>query len=97
MKGLESKPKSAWIFGQVAQGSDEYGDPIRISLIGGVKSIDKNTDQFRNRLRDSGIEKEFDVTIEVNGVTFADIESRPAIDTKNYHLTLGNGSTPLSG
>jgi len=73
MEELDSKPKSAWIFGKVAQGSDEYGDPIRIALLGDVKSVDKITDQFRNRLRDSGIEKDFDVTIDINGVTLADI------------------------
>jgi len=89
VKNLEIQPKSAWIFGKVAQGSDEYGDPIRIALLGGVKSIDNITDQFRERLRDSGFEKEFDVTIEANGVTLADIESRPAIDTENIILLWG--------
>ena len=65
IKNLEIQPKSAWIFGKVAQRSDEYGDPVRIALLGGVKSIDKITDQFRDRLRDSGTEKEFDVTIDI--------------------------------
>lgn len=89
IKDLESKPKSAWIFGKVALGFDEYGDPIRIALLGDVKSIDKITDQFRDQLRNSGIEKEFDVTIDINGVTLADIESKPAIDIENIILLWG--------
>jgi len=89
MNEVDPKPKSAWIFGKVAQGSDEYGDPIRIALLGDVKSIDKITDQFRGRLRDSGIEKEFDVTIDINGVTLADIESKSVINTENIILLWG--------
>lgn len=83
---LDSKPKSAWIFGKVAQGSDEYGDPIRIALLGDVKSIDEITDQFRDQLRDSGIEKEFDVTIDINGVTLADIAT---LNVKNLIMLWG--------
>ena len=86
MKQLETKPKSAWIFGKVAQGSDEYGDPIRIALLGDVKSIDNITDQFRDRLRDSSIEKEFDVTIDINGVTLADIAT---VNVKDLILLWG--------
>lgn len=89
IKGLEPKPKSAWIFGKVALGSDEYGDPIRIALLGDVKSIDKITDQFKDQLYDFAIEKEFDVTIDINGVTLADIKSRTAIDMENIILLWG--------
>lgn len=76
IQALEMKPKSAWVFGKVAQGTDEYGDPIRIALLGDVKSIDAQTDTFRIWLNLSNIELDCDVTIEVRGVTGADLEFR---------------------
>jgi hypothetical protein len=30
------KPQSAWIFGKVAQGTDNYGDPIHLAILGGL-------------------------------------------------------------
>lgn len=75
MEGLKLNPKSAWIFGEVARGSDEYGDPVRIALLGDVKTIDEITEQFRDRLINSGIEKKFDVTIDISAVTLADLKT----------------------
>lgn len=89
IKNLDVQPKSAWIFGKVAQGSDEYGDPVCIVFLGDVKSIDKIIDQFRDQLRNSGIEKRFDVTIDINGVSLADLEFRTAIDIENIILLWG--------
>lgn len=76
---IEQKPTSVWIFGQVARGTDEYGDPVQIALLGDVKSVDSQTDSFRNRLYQAGIESDYDVTIDIRGVTVADLESRPAL------------------
>lgn len=86
---LDLKPKSAWIFGKVAQKSDDYGDPLRIALLGDVKSIDDITEEFRNRMYKSDLEKHYDVTIEISGVTLADIESRPIINTNKIILLWG--------
>lgn len=86
---LELKPKSAWIFGKVAQRSDDYGDPVRIALLGDVKSIDDITEEFRDRLYESNIEKHYDVTIEISGVTLADVESRPKINANKIILLWG--------
>jgi DNA-binding Lrp family transcriptional regulator len=72
---LEPQPRSAWIFGTLARGSDEYGDPIRIGILGNIKKIDEITDQFREQLIESGIEQRFDVTIEVSGIVLADLKS----------------------
>ena len=89
IEDLELKPKSAWIFGKVAQGSEEYGDPIRIALLGEVKTIDDITDQFRDLLIESSIEKKFDVTIDIKGLTLADIESKPGINADKIILLWG--------
>lgn len=89
MEDLESKPRSAWIFGKVAQGLDEYGDPIRIALLGDVKTVDKVISEFRDLVYESDLEKKFDITIDINGVTLADIESRSVIDTENIILLWG--------
>lgn len=86
---LELKPKSAWIFGKVAQRSDDYGDPLRIALLEEVTSIDDITEEFRYHLYESDIEKDYDVTIEITGVTLADVESRPIINTNKIILLWG--------
>lgn len=89
IKSLEIKPKSAWIFGKIAQGTDDYGDPVRIALLGDIKSIDELTENFRNKIYEKAIETEFDVTIDVKGVTVADIESRPIINTNKLVMLWG--------
>lgn len=76
IEALKLKPKSAWIFGKLAQGSDEYGDPVRIALLGDIKNIDDITDEFRNRVYEAEIEKRYDVTIDITGLTLADLRSK---------------------
>lgn len=78
IEALELKPKSAWIFGKLAQGTDEYGDPLRIALLGDVKTMDEITDEFRDRIYHADIEKKYDVTVDITGLTLADLGSRPA-------------------
>lgn len=74
VENLEIKPKSVWIYSKVAKGTDDYGDPVRIALLGEISSVDEMTERFRQKLYESNIEKEFDVTIEVRGITLADKE-----------------------
>ena len=69
---LKVKPISAWIFGSVASGQDEYGDPLKIALLGNVKTVDEMVSEFRERIYQSGFEKQFDVTIEIKGGTIAE-------------------------
>lgn len=89
IKNLYTKPKSAWIFGKVAIGSDEYGDPLRIALLGDVVTTDKITDQFRDQLYDSDIEKQFDVTIEISGFTLADLDHKSLENREEIILLWG--------
>jgi len=85
-ESLNTLPKSVWIFGKVAQGTDVYGDPVQIALLGDTKTIDKLTDQFRAGLVEENVESQFDVTIEIRGVTIADLETRTELTGKNTIL-----------
>ncbi|MGM0545454.1 MAG: winged helix-turn-helix domain-containing protein [Bacteroidota bacterium] len=86
---LNIKPKSAWIFGKLAQGSDAYGDPVQIALLGKVKNIDEITECFRDSIYENNVEKDFDVTIDISGVTIADLESKPMLNVENVILLWG--------
>jgi sugar-specific transcriptional regulator TrmB len=78
---------SAWIFGKAAQGTDEYGDALQIALLGNVKSIDSITNQYRQQLIRSNVESKFDVTIDLKGLTIAEVKSKPSMfDSKIIHL-----------
>lgn len=76
---LEKQPESAWIFGRTARGEDEYGDPVQIALLGKLKTVDSLTGEFRETLIQDKIESTFDVTIDIRGVTVADLETKPSL------------------
>ncbi len=88
-ESLNILPKSVWIFGKVAQGIDDYGDPVQIALLGETKSIDELTNQFRTGLVEGKAESQFDVTIETRGVTIADLETRTELTGKCTILIYG--------
>lgn len=73
---LETRFNSVWIFGKIAQGVDEYGDPVQIALLGEVRSVDNQTEKVRQALYEDDVEARYDVTIELRGVTVADLEFR---------------------
>lgn len=106
LRNLESQPESAWIFGKSAQGEDEYGDPIQIALLGKLRTIDSLTNQFRENLVRNRVESAFDVTIDIRGVTLADLETRSSltkegiihlwgIDPKEYMRPQKNASNSV--
>lgn len=72
---LDIKPKSVWIYGKVAKRIDDYGDPLQIAIQDEAKKIDDITEKFKDQISKAGIEKKFDVTIEVRGVTSGEVES----------------------
>lgn len=71
---LEVKPKSVWIYGKVAKGTDDYGDPLQIAIYGHAKNIDELTEKYKERFIKDHVENDFDVTIEVRGVTSAEVD-----------------------
>lgn len=89
MKRLVHKPTSAWIFGKAAKGMDEYGDPLQIAVLGELKTIESQTDKLKDRIYQSGIEAEFDVTIDLRGVTVADLEFRSELTEDQIILLWG--------
>ncbi|MEX2367904.1 MAG: winged helix-turn-helix domain-containing protein [Balneolaceae bacterium] len=89
IKNLEIKPKSAWIFGKVAQGIDQYGDSLCVAMMGEVRTVDQIVEDLRSQIYETEIEKQFDVTIEISGVTLADFESRPIFNTNMIILLWG--------
>lgn len=97
IRALEVKPKSVWIFGEVARGTDDYGDPVRIAVLGDVKSIDAQTDTLRSWLALSDIELHYDVTIDIQGVTEADLEFRPELIEGGIILLWGIGPEQFRG
>lgn len=86
---MKIKPQSAWVFGKAAQGTDAYGDPVQIALLGDIRSIDAQTDTIRTRLHVSGIEELCDITIDIRGVTQADLELRPELAEGDIILLWG--------
>ena len=72
VENLKVKPKSAWIYGKVASGVEDYGDPLQVALFSDLKTVDKIVREFKELLFSSNIESKFDVTIEVKGITIAD-------------------------
>lgn len=71
---LVQKPRSVWIYGKVAKGTDDYGDPLQIAIYGQAKTIDDLTEHYKDRLIKDRVESNFDVTIEVRGVTPAEMD-----------------------
>lgn len=106
--GLGKKPESVWIFGDAALGYDEYGDPIQLAVLGKLKEIDDITREFREKIMVEKVEHSFDVTIDVRGVTIADLEARPfltegavirlwGLDPDNYLNPQTNGFAAVHG
>jgi len=89
IKNLEIQPKSAWIFGKVALGVDEYGDTVQIALLDNIKNIDEITDELRNQLYYHGIEKKYDITIDITGFTIADLRSRSSLNPAEILMLWG--------
>lgn len=71
---LEVKPKSVWIYGKVAKGTDDYGDPLQIAIYGHAKNIDELTEKYKDRVIKDAVERKYDVTIEVRGITSGEVD-----------------------
>lgn len=97
IRNLEPQPDSAWIFGKAARGEDDYGDPLHIALLGKLKTIDSITRTFREQLIRRNIEPAYDVTIDLRGITLADLEARPSLFEQGTILLWGADPASLLG
>ncbi len=88
---LQQTPDSAWIFGKAVEGTDDYGDPLQVGLLGKSGTISEISKEFRTRLMQAGIEKQFDVTIEIKGITISEIQKQ-----KTNKIILLYGAAPQS-
>jgi len=86
---LDHQPASVWIFGPTAEGTDQYGDPVQLALAGSLKKIDSMAEQFRSLIVDNQIEQNFDVTVDIRGVTVADLETKPYLTDGNPIIIYG--------
>jgi hypothetical protein len=68
---LKPSPRSVWIEGPVAARHDQPEDPIIIGLLADSSSVGRIADTFRGLA--TGIQKQFDVAIEVRPRTTADL------------------------
>jgi DNA-binding Lrp family transcriptional regulator len=92
---LRPSPKSVWIEGPVAARRDQPGDPILIALLADSSEVGKLEDIFSRKI--TPIQKQFDVTIEVRGLTVADLRvmDQSAIDSLS-DVILVWGSPPTA-
>jgi DNA-binding transcriptional ArsR family regulator len=72
---LSPPPRSVWVFGPVAEQTDAFGDPIDIAMIAGAKQVTVLAEELRGALTE--VETRHDVTINVRGLTEADLEGLP--------------------
>lgn len=70
-QALTPAPRSVWIEGPVARGTDGPGDPVVVGVLAGAKEIGATVEALVAAL--TPLEVEEDVTIEVRGRTAADL------------------------
>lgn len=92
---LDHQPASVWIFGPAAEGRDQYGDPVQLALAGPLKKIDSMTEQFRSLILERQIEQKVDVTLDIRGVTVADLETKPYLTEGNPIIIYGVAPSTL--
>jgi DNA-binding transcriptional ArsR family regulator len=68
---LKPAPKSVWIEGPVTTGRDELRDPLVVGLLATSSDVGRLADDFSRRI--THIQKQFDIAIEVRGLTIADL------------------------
>ena len=72
---IKPPPRAAWIQGPVAAESDAPGDPIVVGILASAKSIDETAETLGAAVAD--LERTYDVSIPVHGLTSADIAALP--------------------
>ena len=68
---LRPSPRSVWIEGPVVTGRDQPGDPIAVGLLAGSSDVGRLADTFSRKI--TQIQRQFDIAIEVRGLTIADL------------------------
>lgn len=83
---LAPPPKSLWLEGSLAAQRDRVGEPARVGLLTTARDLDQSVSLIQSQ--SAAIEQELDVTIEVRGLTAADLVAMPPNDAKQLHDVL---------
>ncbi len=92
---LNPQPTSVWMFGSAAEGTDQYGDPVQLAIAGPLKKVDSIVEQFRSLILEKQIEQNVDVTVDIRGVTLADLETKPYLTKGNLIIIYGVAPSTL--
>ncbi|HEX5726774.1 MAG TPA: winged helix-turn-helix domain-containing protein [Longimicrobiaceae bacterium] len=74
VENLRVLPGAVWVEGPVADGADDLGEPLLLKVLAGSRDLEAIAEAIRDRL--VAVERRFDVTIEVQGFTRAEMEIR---------------------
>lgn len=92
---LRPMPKSIWIEGQVAKGTDQPGDPIIIGLVAPSSDAGRLGEALASRV--APIERQHDVGIEIRALTMADLAVLDPRETKSLNdVILLSGVPPFA-
>ena len=72
---LRPPPRAVWLDGQVATSTDKPGEPVLVWVLDGAATLARATEGLRTAVGE--LERRLDVTIEVHGMTPADLDAMP--------------------
>lgn len=75
---LNPPPRSVWMQGPVADGTDKPEDPLTVGVLANAADLESTVETLREKLSD--LERQQDVTIEVRGFSKADLSTLSAQD-----------------
>jgi hypothetical protein len=84
---LKPPPRAAWIQGPVATEADEPGDPVIVGILASAKAVDQAVQELRARVID--LERAYDITVSVRGLTSADFAALPLLGPPPMELLSG--------
>lgn len=94
-EALVSAPRSVWVEGPAALGTDSPADPIVVGVLAGARELDATVEMLIAAL--TPVEVELDVTIEVRGRTVADLAALVGSERRSVEsATLLFGAPPLA-
>jgi hypothetical protein len=83
---LKPPPRAAWIQGPVATEADEPGDPVIVGILASAKVVDQAVHELRARVID--LERAYDITVSIRGLTSADFAALPAAQRAELEETM---------
>lgn len=82
-------PIAAWLSGPIIAGTDRIGDPLTLGVVESASALGDTLSVLRPRVAE--LERRFDITIHLRGLTPADLAGLP----REQQKALGNALPPL--